>query len=972
MQKIRNVSFLQICFYSLLMSLFFCNKVSGQSQIIPLTSDSLSGNKIEYSLVKQKWAFQNGDHAASAQPTLADTHWTRVVTNFGEGKELKEWQGIGWFRLWIQVDTALTQRLLGLRINHDGASEIYIDGKYRGGFGKVGRSKAETQITRAPFEVVPIELKDTQPHLIAIRYANYGHIFPDFVGFQTWIGDYERLRQHARHNFDLFRDMRICSAAQLSLALLHLFLFLFYPKQKLNLYYVIFSVLFAGTNLAISGDSISTDPLMQWWWQQIFWICGVLGTISAWHLLYAVGGTAIPRWKAIAAVVFTLVYLVKKVIFAETNPNDGFNLLFLVILLDGLWTLMGAVRRGQPNIWLIGLGMMLIILLYFFVGADVFHLWKSHAERCLVMSIGLLTFPLLFSIYLALDFARTNQDLSFRLTEVEDLSARALAQEAEKLELITNQAEKLEKTVIERTAQVQQQADQLRELDQVKSRFFINLTHEFRTPLTLILGPAKQILLRENNPHTKADAETISSNADRLLKLINQLLDLSKLEAGKMELNNTSAELIVLTRRNVLLFQSLADQKTITLSFEADWDTIWLSLDPAKLEDILYNLLSNAIKFTKPGGEVRVELKDSGAMFDLLVIDTGIGIPANKIPYIFDRFYQVDASDTRVQEGTGIGLAITKEITELMGGQLAVHSIPDKGTTVKVSLPMQKVAAPSPEQPQQETKPLPPTPAVIMNTTAAANDEQPLVLVIEDNFELRRFIMTVLNGNYQVIDAANGEEGLALGLARIPDLVITDLMMPLMNGYQVCAGFKSNENTSHIPVIMLTAKADTESRIAGLETQADAYLNKPFDQRELLAIIANLISIRRQLQEKYKQSNIWLADSSIMPSMEKMFLEKIKKSVEAHLDDEQYSVDQLGDDIGLSRTQLHRKLKALTGQGPGELIRSVRLQRAFDLLKQKAGTVAEIAYSVGFSNPNNFSTSFSRHFGFAPSEAEKH
>jgi signal transduction histidine kinase/DNA-binding response OmpR family regulator len=953
--------FKQIRICSLLLGLFFCHKVSGQTPIVQLETDTLFGKKTEYSLTNLDWAFYNGDHLKWAQPGYSDASWLKTQTNFGQGKELKNWKGIGWFRLWIKADTGLTLKSLGLRINHDGASEIYIDGKYRGGFGKVGRSKEETEIRRAPFEIIAIELNDTKPHLIAIRYANYGHIFPDFIGFQTWIGDYERMHLVNQRNYELFQEMWLCTAAQLSLALLHLFLFVFYPKQKLNLYYVIFSVLFAGSNMAVSGDAIAASPLMQWWWQHIFWICGVLGTISAWHLLYAVGHTPIPRWKAITAIVFVLVYLVKKVIFLDMNVSDGFNLFFLLFLIDGLWALIGAIRRGLPNIWLIGFGIALIIPLYFFVGADVFHLWTSRAERCMVMSIGLLSFPLLFSIYLALDFARTNQDLSLKLEEVEELSN-------DKLELITRQAEKLEKTVIERTAQVQKQADQLRELDEFKSRFFINLTHELRTPLTLILGPAKQIYTRETDSQTKADAVTIKSNADRLLNLINQLLDLSKLEAGKMELNNTPVELVAITRRNVLLFQSLAEQKALELNFEVDREHIWLSLDQAKLEDIIYNLLSNAIKFTRPGGKVKVSLRDSGAFFDLIVIDNGIGIPPNKMPFIFDRFYQVDASDTRTQEGTGIGLAITKELTELMGGYVGVESISGEGTTVQVSLPMQEIEALYHEYLESNKPVIKVITATVATKVKVSSDDQPWVLVIEDNSELRHFISNVLGANYQVLEAGNGEEGLALGLSRIPDLVITDLMMPLMNGYQVCAGLKANEKTSHIPVLMLTAKADTDSRIAGLEVQADAYLSKPFDQRELIATIENLISLRRRLQEKYKQGNVWLADTSSLPSMEQAFLEKIKCSVEAHLDDEQYSVDQLGDAIGLSRTQLHRKLKGLTGQGPGELIRAVRLQRAYELLKQKAGTVSEICYMVGFSNPNSFSTSFSKYYGFAPSE----
>jgi DNA-binding response OmpR family regulator len=439
-----------------------------------------------------------------------------------------------------------------------------------------------------------------------------------------------------------------------------------------------------------------------------------------------------------------------------------------------------------------------------------------------------------------------------------------------------------------------------------------------------------------------------------------------------MELNNTPAELISLTRRNVLLFQSLAEQKAIKLGFEANLGTLFLSIDQAKLEGILYNLLSNAIKFTKPGGLIAVELKGSGDKFDLLVTDTGIGIPNEKMPYIFDRFYQVDASDTRTQEGTGIGLAITKELTELMGGLLTVHSIPNEGTTVQVTLPVQQIDTSSTTVPQSAAIDTAPVPHIETAEPKAVNNDQPLVLVIEDNSELRRFISTVLSDKYQVIEAANGEEGLTLGLKRIPDMVITDLMMPLMNGYEVCRGLKNDEKTSHVPVVILTAKADTDSRIAGLETRADAYLSKPFDQRELLATMENLIALRRQLRNKYDHGNIWQADNNSMPSMEKVFLEKIKRSVEAHLDDEQYSVDHLADEIGMSRVQLHRKLKGLTNHSPGELIRTFRLQRAFALLKQKAATVSEVAYMVGFSNPNSFSSSFSKHFGFAPSEAADH
>jgi signal transduction histidine kinase/DNA-binding response OmpR family regulator len=954
----------------LLVLLTCCFLCRSQGQTVFLSADSLKGKSGEYALTKKQWHFINSDQPKWANPAIDDHGWAAVPTNFGEANPLAGWKGIGWFRLWIQIDTTLTQKPLGLRINHDGASEIYIDGEYLGDYGTIGHSKADTRIAREPFKVLPVIIKDARPHLIAIRYANFGHVFPDFIGFQTWLGDYQKLSAAKQRDESLYEYMWLSVAAQLSLALLHLFLFFFYPKQRLNLYYVIFSVLFAGTTLAVSGDNITANPVMQWWWQHIFWICGVIGTASGWYLLYAVGQTRIPKWKAIFIFGFLVVYLTKKVLFMDSRPyNDGFSLFFLIILLDGIWALIVAIRRGLPHIWLIGLGMLLIVLFYFFIGADVFRLWANGAERSLAMSIGIFSFPVLFSIYLALNFARTNQDLSLRLLEVEELSARALAQESEKLELITRQAENLEQTVAERTAQVQSQADRLSELDELKSRFFINLTHEFRTPLTLILGPARQLLAGEIASELRDGIQTIERNADKLLQLINQLLDLSKLEAGKMQLNNTSLEVVSLVNSHVQLFKSLAGQKQITLHFSSLVNKCWIALDQPKLERILYNLLSNAIKFTNSKGNITVELSIADNMLNLHISDTGIGISKDKLPYIFDRFYQVDASDTRSQEGSGIGLAITRELVTLMGGNIYITSEQELGTQVQLHLPITLADA-------DEGLILPGLSLLDGHeeeiiTDHDAGTDLPVILLVEDNADLRHFIASVFKDGYQLIEASDGEHGLSLGLAHIPDLVITDLMMPVMDGYEVCSKLKANEKTSHIPIVLLTAKSDTDSRILGLENQADAYLTKPFDQRELLATVNNLIALRRRLRDRY-QKNIpqpWFIDIEELPSMEQVFLDKVKKTIEIHLTEESYSVDQLGVELGLSRTQLHRKLKALTGQGPGELVRSFRLQRAYELLKNKTGTVAEVGYLVGFGNPNSFSTSFSKYFGFSPSEA---
>jgi signal transduction histidine kinase/DNA-binding response OmpR family regulator len=947
---------------------------NGQPVTVKLSGDSLQNKYAEFPLNKTTWLYHQGDDMQWSKPGLKDNSWVNARTNFGSSKTPTGWRGIGWFWLWVSVDSSLTRKTLALRLNHDGASEIYIDGEYKGGFGKIGHSKIEMKAVRAPFELVPFQLNDTKPHLIAVRYANYNYIFPDFIGFQTWVGNYQQLQVLTQKNRQYFQYMLLSIAAQLALALLHFFLFLFYPKQKLNLYYFIFSVLFAGTNWAVYYQSITGSPSLQYTAGTIFWVCAILVTASGWHLLYKAANAPIPKWKAVGVTIITVAYLTKYVIALLRYPIDGFNVFFLIIMLDGLWTIFRAVQRRQPYIWLIGLGMLIVVVLYFFVGADVFGLWTSYPARCFAMSMGLLVFPLCFSIYLALDFARTNHDLSLRLAQVEELSAQALAQENEKLELITRQAEKLEVTVLERTAEVQRQADKLIEMDRVKSRFFINLTHEFRTPLTLILGPVQQILTYVTDNRTVTHAGTIYRNADRLLQLINQLLDLSKLEAGKMEVINTTVDLVALVKRHFLSFESLAAEKQISLQFNSDWENLWIAVDQDKLEKILYNLLSNALKFTTADGCVTLSLAPGAGTYEryfkLIVKDTGIGIPEAKMPYIFDRFYQVDASDTRSQGGTGIGLALTKELTLLLGGKLLVQSMKGEGTEVSVLLPVLEAEAPHRSGLQVAPIVVSETEKVQFDEEATASDpELPLLLVIEDNKELRDFIGSILTSEYRVISAANGREGATAGTANIPDLVITDLMMPVMDGFEVCAALKTNEKTSHIPIIILTAKADTASRITGLETRADAYLAKPFDQRELLTVIKNLIALRRQLRERYAKGNIWLTNAADVPTMEKIFLDKVRQNVELNLDDEQYSVELLGEAVGLSRTQLHRKLKGLISQSPGDLIRIIRLQRSYELLKNKVGTVAEVSYMVGYGNPQNFSTSFSKHFGFPPSEA---
>ena len=445
---------------------------------------------------------------------------------------------------------------------------------------------------------------------------------------------------------------------------------------------------------------------------------------------------------------------------------------------------------------------------------------------------------------------------------------------------------------------------------------------------------------------------------------------ISKVESGLMDVNLAPVDLVALVKLHALSYESLALQKGITLHFTADREVLWILTDRDKLDKVVLNILSNALKFTD-NGKVEISLSQNvetpASAFTLTVRDTGKGVPVAKLPYIFTRFYQADPSDTRSAEGTGIGLALTKELVELMGGSITAESAVGLFTQIRIEMPYQvteAITGPMAKTLDGEVFTL----MAKTDEVLVANEVSSLILLIEDHHELREFIRQSLAGRYRLITAADGEEGIALCLQHIPNLVITDLMMPKASGYEVSATLKKDEKTSHIPVIILTAKADLESRIQGIETGADAYLAKPFDQRELLALIENLISVREQLRLHYGTHDLWLKDTITLPSIEQNFIVRIRQAVESHLNEEGYSADQLAADIGLSRTQLYRKLKGFIGQAPGELIRIVRLQYAHDLLERRVATVSEVAYMVGFGSPASFSASFSRHFGFAPSK----
>ncbi len=547
----------------------------------------------------------------------------------------------------------------------------------------------------------------------------------------------------------------------------------------------------------------------------------------------------------------------------------------------------------------------------------------------------------------------------------------------------------LEDKVKERTAELEQKNLQIMEMDQMKTRFFSNVSHEFRTPLTLIIGPLEDILSKEDlTEKNRVTMERMHRNAVRLLGLINQLLDLSKLDAGSMKLEMSESDILRFSRLITSSFQPLAERKNIQYKVDISaWDyATYFDMD--KLEKILTNLLSNAFKYTPQGGEVncRISIESKGRNKDqdflnIRISDSGPGIPAELLDKIFDRFYQVEGSWQRSGGGTGIGLSLTRELVGLQHGQIKVESAEGRGSSFTIVIPLGKEHLAQQEYLIAEKEDL--EDAGVANVVLVSGgyenrqtedvgmeekDGKAKILVVEDSEDVRAHLHEHLEDQFSMLEAFDGEEGLSMATETIPDLVITDLMMPGMDGVELCRRLKTDERTSHIPVIMLTAKATVESRIEGLETGADAYMTKPFNMRELLTRLKNLIEQRKQLRERFSKETDLSPSDIAVTSVDERFLNKAIKIIEDNLGDCDFDVTAMTGEIGMSRMQLFRKLKALTGQTPSEFIRTIRLKRAAQLLRKKFGNVAEITYEVGFNNLSYFAKCFRELYGVSPSE----
>lgn len=542
------------------------------------------------------------------------------------------------------------------------------------------------------------------------------------------------------------------------------------------------------------------------------------------------------------------------------------------------------------------------------------------------------------------------------------------------------------------------EAEKYREIDQMKSRFFANISHEFRTPLTLILGPIERMLSKARDMKEEKDLSLVRRNARRLYNLINQLLDLSKLESNKFSLKVYRQNIVPFLKGLVMSFSSLAERKNILLKVTSEKEEFQIYFDKEVLSKIINNLVSNAFKFTERGGRIDIAVKeisdpvnkdtkdaDINRTLSIVVTDNGIGIPKDMVERIFERFYRVDEHPPTETEGTGIGLSLTKEMVELHKGKITVTSEEKRGTSFFVSLPMNDDAYTENEISEREINDedylIGSSELEILEKSESENvradgdltplPEKPIILVVEDNPDVRQYIKDYIYEEYEIAEAVNGSDGLEKAFEIIPDLILSDIMMPEMNGVELCSKLKNDERTSHIPVILLTAKASGEDKINGLETGADDYIMKPFDAKELLVRIKNLIEGRKRIREHFRKEGLFEINDQAVNSVDKVFLQKVIAFINDHISDTNLNIDILADEMALSRSQLYRKFSALCNESPSDFIRRIRLSRAAKLIEQNFGNISEIAMEVGFTNPGYFSKCFREQFKKSPKEYTK-
>jgi len=510
------------------------------------------------------------------------------------------------------------------------------------------------------------------------------------------------------------------------------------------------------------------------------------------------------------------------------------------------------------------------------------------------------------------------------------------------------------------------ETNRLQELDDVKSKLFTNITHEFRTPITLISGMADQIPPLDSE--STIAVKQIKKQSNRLLNLVNQILDLAKIDANSIKAHFVQGNIIDFLRYLFESFHSAAESKDVQFKSEFDIDELEMDYDPEKIESVIVNLISNAIKFTPKGGLIEIIVHhDKGGFLVISIKDTGFGIPSDEIENVFHRFYQVKSD--KYQEGNGIGLTIVKEFVNLMDGTVEVSSKAGKGSTFKIRLPIRNNAPQQDLDFEQKSE-------FHLNIKNSGQVEKkavelPLLLIIDDHKDIVDYVKKVLKNQYRFIVAMNGREGYEKALEFVPDIIISDVMMPEMDGFEFLQKVKSEFRTSHIPVLMLTAKTDRVSKLEGLDLGAEAYLVKPFDKEELFIRLRKMLDLRKTLHSKYQKVNLEISNQQKSGNIEDQFMNKVRHVIDNHLDDESFNIKTLCRELGMSHTQLYRKFSVLTDITVNKYIRQYRLHKAMNLLKSSELNISQVALEVGLPNLAYFSRVFTEEFNTNPSKVKQ-
>jgi len=524
-----------------------------------------------------------------------------------------------------------------------------------------------------------------------------------------------------------------------------------------------------------------------------------------------------------------------------------------------------------------------------------------------------------------------------------------------------------------------EEAQRIHNLDMMKINFFTNMSHELRTPLTLIISPLEKLINQINDTSIQQHLYTIKKNAYRLLQIVNQLLDFRKLDAFGLQYNPSMNDIVSFTHDIVLSFSDIAEIKGINYIFNTNIKELVMEFDPDKYEKILYNLLSNAFKYTFEKGTIAIELnfheeinihEEKPILFGELILkikDNGIGITEDMKEKIFDQFVQGKNISSLIEQGTGIGLALVKEYVNIHKGTIEIESTEGKGSCFVVKLPVFKTSNKINKSELTETM-------VIQKEGIDSEliiQGQKTMLIVEDNEELRFYLKDNFKEKYKIYEAENGQKGLSIAIKVIPDIIITDIMLPLMDGITLCKKIKSNENTSHIPVIILTALSDIDNQVKGIETGADDYIIKPFNFKILEAKINKLVEKQKNKQEVFSNKIVIEPKEIAITSLDEKFMQKALDIVEKNINNPQFTVESLSNEMGMSRMLLYKKILALTGKSPIEFIRTMRMKRAAQLLMKSQLNVSEIAFMVGFNDAKYFSMCFKKEFNMLPSEYKK-